>query len=86
MLPQEIIARKRDGKSLSADEIGSFVAGFADGSISDAQIAAFAMAVIFRGLTRAETVALTEAMRDSGAVMAWPGLDRPVGDLSLLHL
>ncbi|MAU97211.1 MAG: thymidine phosphorylase [Fulvimarina sp.] len=80
MLPQEIIARKRDGKSLSADEIGSFVAGFADGSISDAQIAAFAMAVIFRGLTRAETVALTEAMRDSGAVMAWPGLDRPVVD------
>ena len=59
---------------------GSFVAGFADGSISDAQIAAFAMAVIFRGLTRAETVALTEAMRDSGAVMAWPGLDRPVVD------
>lgn len=80
MLPQEIIAMKRDGKSLSKDEIGSFVAGFADGSISDAQIAAFAMAVIFRGLTRAETVALTEAMRDSGAVMAWPFLDRPVVD------
>ena len=38
------------------------------------------MAVIFRGLARAETVALTEAMRDSGAVMAWPGLDRPIVD------
>ncbi|MCE7030452.1 thymidine phosphorylase [Jiella avicenniae] len=79
-LPQEIIAKKRDGQSLSPDEIETFVAGFSDGSISDAQIAAFAMAVIFRSLTRGETVALTEAMRDSGAVMAWPGLDRPVVD------
>ncbi|NDW04676.1 thymidine phosphorylase [Jiella pacifica] len=80
MLPQEIIARKRDGNSLSADEIRTFVAGISDGSLSDAQIAAFAMAVIFRGLTRCETVALTEAMRDSGEVMVWPGLDRPVVD------
>ncbi|WAP70486.1 thymidine phosphorylase [Jiella pelagia] len=80
MLPQEIIARKRDGHPLSPEEIKTFVAGFSDGSISDAQIAAFAMAVIFRGLTRTETVALTEAMRDSGEVMAWPGLDRPVVD------
>ncbi|ORE91637.1 thymidine phosphorylase [Aurantimonas sp. 22II-16-19i] len=80
MLPQEIIAAKRDGKTLSTGEIGSFVAGFSDGSISDAQIAAFAMAVIFRGLSRSETIALTEAMRDSGEVMAWPGLDRPVVD------
>ena len=80
MLPQEIIAKKRDGKSLSPDEIKTLVAGFSDASISDAQIAAFAMAVIFRGLGRAETVALTEAMRDSGEVMAWSGLDRPVVD------
>ncbi|MBP0618035.1 thymidine phosphorylase [Jiella mangrovi] len=80
MLPQEIIAKKRDGRSLTPDEIKTFVAGFADDTVGDAQIAAFAMAVIFRGLDNAETVALTEAMRDSGEVMAWPGLDRPVID------
>ncbi|MBO0662000.1 thymidine phosphorylase [Jiella sp. MQZ9-1] len=80
MLPQEVIARKRDGLTLSAGEIRDFVTGFADGTVGDAQIAAFAMAVIFRGLAREETVALTEAMRDSGAVMAWPGLDKPVVD------
>ncbi len=80
MLPQEIIAKKRDGRSLSPEEIKTFVAGFADNTISDAQIAAFAMAVIFRGLDNAETVALTEAMRDSGEVMVWPDLDRPVID------
>ncbi|TFF17626.1 thymidine phosphorylase [Jiella endophytica] len=80
MLPQEIIAKKRDGRTLAPEEIKAFVGGFADGSISDAQIAAFAMAVIFRGLSRAETVALTEAMRDSGEVMGWPGLDGPVVD------
>ncbi|MBO0903222.1 thymidine phosphorylase [Jiella sonneratiae] len=80
MLPQEIIAAKRDGRTLSEEEIEAFVAGFSNDTISDAQIAAFAMAVIFRGLTRAETVALTGAMRDSGEVMQWPDLGRPVVD------
>ena len=80
MLPQEIIAAKRDGQSLSPAEIKSFIAGFSDNSVGDAQIAAFAMAVIFRGLDNAETVALTEAMRDSGEVMGWRDLDRPVID------
>jgi thymidine phosphorylase len=80
MLPQEIIAKKRDGEVLSATEIGSFIAGFADGSVSHAQAAAFAMATYFRDMTVPERVALTEAMRDSGTVLDWSDLDGPVAD------
>jgi len=74
MLPQEIIRRKRDGGVLGADEIARFIARLTDGSIADSQAAAFAMAVFFRGMTRAEMVALTLAMRDSGNVLDWPAL------------
>ncbi|KAB0682711.1 thymidine phosphorylase [Aureimonas leprariae] len=79
-LPQETIRRKRDGGTLEPAEIGRVVAGFADGGVTDAQVAAFAMAVFFRGMERAEAVALTEAMRDSGDVLDWRGLDRPILD------
>ncbi len=77
MLPQEIVRAKRDGRTLTDAEIGAFVAGLTDGSISEGQAAAFAMAVFFRGMTRAETVALTLAMRDSGSVLDWSGADLP---------
>jgi thymidine phosphorylase len=53
--------------------------GLADGSVSDAQAGAFAMAVCLRGLGEAGRVALTEAMRDSGAVLRWD-LPGPVVD------
>ena len=76
-LPQEIIRAKRDGRSLSAAEIAAFVAGLVDGSVGEGQAAAFAMAVFFRGMTRAETIALTEAMRDSGTVLDWSSFDLP---------
>lgn len=79
-LPQEIISRKRDGAALSADEIRAFIGGFADGSVSHAQAAAFAMAVYFRDMSLQERVALTEAMRDSGTVLDWSDLDGPVVD------
>jgi thymidine phosphorylase len=79
-LPQEIIAKKRDGAALDAAEIAEFIAGFADGTVSHAQAAAFAMAVYFRDMDRAERVALTLAMRDSGAVLDWSGLPGPVVD------
>ncbi len=75
MLPQEIVRRKRDGGALSAAEIRDFIAGLTDGRISDAQVAAFAMAVFLRGMTTDETVALTLAMRDSGTVLDWRALD-----------
>lgn len=80
MLPQETIRRKRNGEPLSRAEIARFVAGIADGSVSEGQAAAFAMAVWFNGMAREETVALTLAMRDSGEVLDWSGLDRPVAD------
>ena len=66
MLPQEIIARKRDGGTLTAAEIRFMVEGLTSGAITEGQVAAFAMAVFFRGMTTDERVALTLAMRDSG--------------------
>ncbi|MPZ10127.1 MAG: thymidine phosphorylase [Kiloniellaceae bacterium] len=75
LLPQEIIRRKRDGAELQAGEIAAFVAGIADGSLGDGQLAAFAMAAFLRGMTSAETVALTRAMTASGARLDWQGFD-----------
>ena len=79
-LPQEIIRAKRDGNELAAEEIAFFVRGLTDGSIAESQVAAFAMAVFLRGMTRDETVALTLAMRDSGRVLDWSDLPGPVVD------
>jgi len=77
VLPQEVIRAKRDGRALSDEEIAFFVAGITDGSITECQVAAFAMAVFWRGMTRAETVALTRAMRDSGTVLDWSDAELP---------
>ncbi|WP_341503094.1 thymidine phosphorylase [Gallaecimonas sp. GXIMD4217] len=75
LLPQEIIRHKRDGLALSQAEIQAFVAGIKDGSVSEGQIAAFAMAVYFNDMTMDERIALTSAMRDSGDVLNWDDLD-----------
>jgi thymidine phosphorylase len=80
MIPQEIIRRKRDGEILTREEIFFFTKGIGDQSITEGQIAAFAMAVFFNGMTLDERVALTEGMRDSGETLAWPELDGPVID------
>ena len=80
MLPQEIIRQKREGGVLSAEAIRFMVEGLTDGSVSEGQVAAFAMAVFFRGMSRDEAVALTLAMRDSGNVLDWSELDGPVVD------
>src|SRR5262245_38283175 len=73
--PAELIRRKRDGAVLSDQEIGALVAGIADGSMSEGQVAAFAMAVYFRGLTRRECSALTRAMTASGTLLDWSRAD-----------
>ena len=73
--PAELIRRKRDGATLSEAEIAGVVAGIVDGSMSDGQVAAFAMAVYFRGLTREECAALTRAMTRSGSVLDWSRAD-----------
>jgi pyrimidine-nucleoside phosphorylase len=64
-----VIRRKRDGHELSAAEIAHLVAGYTQGEIPDYQIAAWLMAALIRGLTRAETAALTDAMLHSGEVL-----------------
>jgi pyrimidine-nucleoside phosphorylase len=64
--PAELIQRKRDGEELSAEEIGELVLGYARDEVPDYQMAAFCMAVYFRGLSGAETFALTDAMIRSG--------------------
>ena len=77
MLPQEIIRRKRDGHELSADEVAFIVRGIHDGSLSEGQVAAFAMTVFFRGMTTSERVALTLGLARSGLVLDWTDLDLP---------
>jgi pyrimidine-nucleoside phosphorylase len=67
--PAELIERKRDGRELSADELAELVLGYARGEIPDYQLAAFCMAVYFRGLSTAETFALTDAMVRSGETL-----------------
>jgi thymidine phosphorylase len=78
-LPQEVIRRKRDGKVLENADIQRFVQGIGDGSLSEGQIAAFAMAVLLKGMSLHERIALTKAMRDSGLVLHWD-LPGPVVD------
>ena len=71
MIPQEIIRKKRDKKSLSKEEINEFVKGLTDGSFSDPQIAAMSMAIFSNGMIPEETVYLTEAMTNSGDTINW---------------
>ncbi|MGL6172148.1 MAG: thymidine phosphorylase [Vibrio sp.] len=81
-LPQEIIRRKRDGEILTNEEIQFFIQGVANNTVSEGQIAAFAMAIFFREMTMPERIALTCAMRDSGMVIDWRPMhfDGPVVD------
>jgi thymidine phosphorylase len=71
MLIPEIIRKKRDGASLSTAEIQRFIRGVTDGEVTDAQIAAFAMASIFQDISYRERTDLTLAMRDSGKTLKW---------------
>ncbi|MCS5604550.1 MAG: thymidine phosphorylase [Alphaproteobacteria bacterium] len=77
LLPQEIIRHKRDGRTLSDEEIYLMVAGLTSGEIGDGQIAAFAMAIFFQGMNIEERITLTQAMTRSGQVMNWSGQDLP---------
>ena len=81
-LPQELIRKKRDGISLSDPEIGYMVQGVTDGSLTDAQLGAFAMAVFKCGMTMDERVNLTRHMMNSGETLTWDqhNLDGPVVD------
>jgi pyrimidine-nucleoside phosphorylase len=78
--PAGLIQRKRDGAELSKEEIAELVLAYARDEVPDYQMAAFCMAVYFRGLTAAETHALTDAMVRSGDVIDLSAIGRKVVD------
>ena len=80
MRPQDIIARKRDGKTLTTDEINAFVRGVTDASWADYQTSALLMAMFVRGLNLEEQNALTSAMLDSGERLDFSDLAQPKAD------
>jgi pyrimidine-nucleoside phosphorylase len=63
----DVIARKRDGEPLSSDAIDAFVHGATTGTVPDYQLSALLMAIVWRGMSAAETAQLTDAMVRSGA-------------------
>jgi thymidine phosphorylase len=77
---KELLRDKRDGKTLTPDELRWIASGIGDGTLSDAQCGAFAMAVYFQGLNAEELPAFTLGMRDSGTVLDWSDIDKPVLD------
>ena len=92
----EVIAKKRDGGTLSPEEIQFWLEGYLWGRIPDYQTAALLMAIYFRGLTRQEMTALAQGIANSGARLSLtdiPGVKAdlhitgPLGDkLSLIHI
>ena len=77
----ELIQRKRDGEELPDDELAELILGYARGEVPDYQLAAFCMAVYFRGLSPRETYVLTDAMIRSGETIDMSGaLGRKVVD------
>lgn len=77
---KNLLDRKREGCKLSPAEIRALIEAYTRGEVPDYQMSAFAMAVCCRGMTDAETLALTEAMRDSGECMDWSDILRPTAD------
>jgi pyrimidine-nucleoside phosphorylase len=70
----DIIIKKREGKALTTEEIKFFVAGFTDGSVTDYQASAWAMAVLLNGMSDRETTDLALAMAESGEVLDLSGV------------
>ncbi|MCL7452743.1 MAG: thymidine phosphorylase [Anaerolineae bacterium] len=80
MRAADIIARKRDGIALSAEEIDFMVQGYTQDTIPDYQVAAWLMAIVLRGMERQETIDLTMAMVRSGERLEWQNIDASVVD------
>jgi len=75
-----ILAATRDGQDLSAAQIGAFIRGVVDGSVTRAQAAAWLAFVYQRGLSDEATVALTDIMTRSGDRLSWPEAGGPIVD------
>jgi pyrimidine-nucleoside phosphorylase len=78
--PRDVVALKRDGRSVPEDELRAFVQGYGRGEIGDYLAAAFLMAAYIRGLNSDETLAITRAMVESGSTISLPGISRPTVD------
>lgn len=80
LLPQEIIRTKRNGGSLSQEQIKHFVDGLVTKNFNDAQVGSMAMAIFQKGMETREIIDFTSAMKNSGDVLSWPELDGPIVD------
>ena len=80
MRPQDVIRKKRDGLSLSREEIEFFVAGITSGRIADYQVSALLMAIYLNGMNPSEQQALTEAMLNSGNILDFSDIPKPKAD------
>jgi len=80
MIAKLTIERKRDGKEIPSAELREFVAAYTRGEVPDYQMSAFAMAVLLKGMTDAETAALTDAMEHSGETVDWSDCPLPTAD------
>lgn len=80
MRPQDVIRKKRDGETLTRDEIEFFIAGVSSGEIADYQISALLMAVYLNGMNDAEQSALTDAMLRSGSILDFSNIAKPKAD------
>jgi pyrimidine-nucleoside phosphorylase len=78
--PRRIIARKRDGHELSAEDIKSLLESYVVGDVPDYQMSAFLMATLLKGMTSRETEAMARAMINSGSVLSWEGIPGPFVD------
>jgi pyrimidine-nucleoside phosphorylase len=78
--PQDVIRKKRDGQSLTRDEIDFFIGGVTSGRIADYQVSALLMAIYLNGMDQSEQQALTEAMLNSGNILDFSDIPKPKAD------
>jgi pyrimidine-nucleoside phosphorylase len=78
--PQDVIRKKRDGESLSREEVEFFIKGVTNGQVADYQVSALLMAVYLNGMNQAEQQALTEAMLNSGISLDFSDIPKPKAD------
>jgi len=78
--PQDVIRKKRDGLSLSREEIEFFIGGLTSGLIADYQVSALLMAIYLNGMDQQEQQALTEAMLNSGNILDFSDIPKPKAD------
>ena len=77
MIPQHLIRKKRDGEELTATELTDLLRGYTEGRVAEYQMAAFLMAVFFRGMTAPELTVLVDVMLRSGTVLDLSALNAP---------